>query len=158
MPIGEFSERSGLSASRLRSYAAGGLLVPAAVDSVSGYRFYSPGQLREAQLVHALREAGMPVAEIASVLDAPASGRLEGWSQQMEHDESKRHDALEVARRLLAVDDETIPPRSKRRSGMPNLQGVVRCDIGRVRNRNEDAALCRGGLVAVADGRGPCRW
>src|ERR1700730_18603305 len=38
MPIGEFSGRSGLSAKRLRSYAAGGLLVPAAVDSASGYR------------------------------------------------------------------------------------------------------------------------
>ena len=25
-----------------------------------GYRYYSPGQLREAQLIDALREAGMP--------------------------------------------------------------------------------------------------
>ena len=44
MPIGEFSERSGLSPKRLRSYSAGGLLVPEAVDSVTGYRYYSPGQ------------------------------------------------------------------------------------------------------------------
>ena len=51
MPIGEFSERSGLSPNRLRSYAAGGLLVPAAVDSASGYRYYSPGQLREAKVI-----------------------------------------------------------------------------------------------------------
>ena len=41
MPIGEFSQRSGLSPKRLRSYAAGGLLVPAAIDSSSGYRYYS---------------------------------------------------------------------------------------------------------------------
>lgn len=68
MPIGEFSERSGLSPKRLRSYAAGGLLVPAAVDSVSGYRFYSPGQLREAKLIDTLREAGMPLADIAALL------------------------------------------------------------------------------------------
>ena len=32
MAIGEFSERSGLSAKRLRTYAAEGLLAPAAVD------------------------------------------------------------------------------------------------------------------------------
>lgn len=44
MAIGEFSERSGLSAKRLRTYAAEGLLAPAAVDPVSGYRYYSPGQ------------------------------------------------------------------------------------------------------------------
>src|SRR5829696_8171958 len=63
MPIGEFSERSGLSPKRLRTYAAGGLLVPAAIDSASGYRYYSPGQLREAQVIDALREAGMPLAD-----------------------------------------------------------------------------------------------
>jgi DNA-binding transcriptional MerR regulator len=57
MPIGEFSLRSGLSAKRLRSYAAGGLLLPAAVDSASGYRYYSPSQLRDASLIDALREA-----------------------------------------------------------------------------------------------------
>jgi MerR-like DNA binding protein len=48
VPIGEFSERSGLSTKRLRSYPAGGLLVPAAIDSASGYGHYFPGQLREA--------------------------------------------------------------------------------------------------------------
>lgn len=154
MPIGEFSERSGLSASRLRAYAAAGLLVPAAIDSASGYRYYSPGQLREAQLVHALRDAGMPIVEIAAVLDAPTTGRLERWSLQVERDASTRHEALAVARRLLAVDDDTVPPGSRRRTEMPILQGVVRTNIGRVRDRNEDAALCRGGLVAVADGMG----
>ena len=42
--IGEFSARCGLSAKMLRSYAAAGLLVPAAVDQVSGYRYYLAGQ------------------------------------------------------------------------------------------------------------------
>ena len=42
LPIGDFSERSGLSPKRLRSYATAGLLVPSAVDSASGYRYYSP--------------------------------------------------------------------------------------------------------------------
>jgi DNA-binding transcriptional MerR regulator len=63
LSIGEFSERSGLSPKRLRSYAAGGLLLPAAVDPTSGYRYYSPGQLREAHLIDALRDAGMPLVD-----------------------------------------------------------------------------------------------
>src|SRR5436190_2039630 len=61
MSIGEFSARSGLSPNRLRSYAAAGVLVPAAVDSASGYRYYSPGQLHEAKVIDALRVAGMPL-------------------------------------------------------------------------------------------------
>ena len=48
VPIGEFSERSGLSPKRLRSCPAGGLLVSAAIDSASGYPYYFPDQLREA--------------------------------------------------------------------------------------------------------------
>ena len=59
MPIGEFSDRSGLSAKRLRTYAAEGLLTPAAVDPGSGYRYYSPGQLADARVIDALRQAGV---------------------------------------------------------------------------------------------------
>ena len=64
MPIGEFSERSGLSQKRLRSYAGEGLLVPTAVDPASGYRYYSPGQLHEAQVIDSLRQAGLSLADI----------------------------------------------------------------------------------------------
>ena len=86
MPIGEFSERCGLSPKRLRSYAAYGLLIPAAVDSQSGYRYYSPGQLREAKLIDALREAGMPLVDIASLLTDPSGDQLDAWSKRVESD------------------------------------------------------------------------
>ena len=62
MTIGEFSDRSGLSAKRLRTYAAEGLLTPAAVGPSSGYRYYSPGQLADAQVIDALRQAGVALA------------------------------------------------------------------------------------------------
>ena len=65
MTIGEFSKRSGLSPSRLRSYAASEVLVPSAVDASSGYRDSSIAQLRDARVIDALRDAGMPVSEIA---------------------------------------------------------------------------------------------
>src|SRR3954471_23657112 len=98
MPIGEFSEQSGLSPKRLRSYAAAGLLVPAAVDSASGHRYYAPGQLRDAQLIDALRNAGMPLADIAAVLRAPSAARLEAWAHHLQIDRTRRQEALEVAR------------------------------------------------------------
>jgi serine/threonine protein phosphatase PrpC len=155
MPIGEFSERSGLSPKRLRSYAAGGLLVPAAVDSASGYRYYSPGQLREAKLIDTLREAGMPLADIAALLRNPSCDRLDAWARRVQIDAEHRQTALDLARRLLSI--ETMSPVDNERSGkesMMKLRTGSHTDIGRVRDNNEDAVVSSDHLAAVADGMG----
>ncbi|MET7781838.1 MerR family transcriptional regulator [Streptomyces sp. NPDC005388] len=70
--IGEMARDSGLSVSALRFYDGAGLLVPAWVDPVSGYRWYGPEQLEESRLLARLRRAGMPLADIRLV--------LAGWS------------------------------------------------------------------------------
>ncbi|MEU9097419.1 MerR family transcriptional regulator [Streptomyces sp. NPDC048361] len=66
--IGEMARDGGLSVSALRFYDRAGVLVPAWVDPVSGYRWYEPGQLEEAHLLARLRRAGMPLADIRLVL------------------------------------------------------------------------------------------
>lgn len=66
--IGEMAQGSGLGVSALRFYDRAGVLVPAWVDPVSGYRWYAPGQLEEARLLARLRRAGMPLADIRLVL------------------------------------------------------------------------------------------
>lgn len=155
MPIGEFSELSGLSPRRLRSYATGGLLVPAAVDSSSGYRYYSPGQLAEARLVNALRDAGMPLEDIACLLRDRAADRLDDWARQVEASAAQRHEALGLARRLLALDvHDTNRSEPPRKEAMMKLRAAARTHIGHVRKRNQDATLCLDRLVAVADGMG----
>jgi PPM family protein phosphatase len=157
MPIGEFSERSGLSPKRLRSYAAGGLLVPAAVDSASGYRYYSPGQLREAKLIDTLREAGMPLADIAALLRDPSCDQLDAWARRVEIDAEHRQKALDLARRLLSIEATSFTPVDNERSGkesMMKLRTVSHTDIGRVRDNNEDAVVSSDHLAAVADGMG----
>ena len=68
MSIGEFARYSRLSAKALRLYDELGLLRPARVDEVSGYRFYEPGQLKQARLIAALRELQFPLAEIKAIL------------------------------------------------------------------------------------------
>jgi DNA-binding transcriptional MerR regulator len=68
MSIGEFARRSRLSAKALRLYDGLGLLPPARVDEDSGYRFYEPGQLRQARLIAALRQLQVPLAEIKAIL------------------------------------------------------------------------------------------
>jgi DNA polymerase III sliding clamp (beta) subunit (PCNA family) len=70
--IGEMARDSGLSVSALRFYDRAGVLVPAWVDPVSGYRWYDPEQCEEARLLARLRRAGMPLADIRLI--------LAGWS------------------------------------------------------------------------------
>ncbi|WP_343243382.1 MerR family transcriptional regulator [Streptomyces sp. SID8499] len=70
--IGEPARESGLSVSALRFYDRAGVLVPARVDPVSGYRWYGAGQRAEAAVLARLRRAGMPLADIRLV--------LAGWS------------------------------------------------------------------------------
>jgi PPM family protein phosphatase len=157
MPIGEFSERSGLSPNRLRSYAAGGLLVPAAVDSASGYRYYSPGQLHEARVIDTLRDAGMPLADIAAFLRDPSSDQLDAWARRVEIEAAQRQQAVDLARRLLSIDATSFTHADYGRSGkvsMLKLTTVSHTDIGRVRDNNEDAVVSSDHMAAVADGMG----
>lgn len=70
MPIGVFARRSGLTSSALRFYADSGLLPPAEVDPVSGYRYYSADQVARATLLRQLREIAMPLAGVEAVLDS----------------------------------------------------------------------------------------
>jgi protein phosphatase len=157
MPIGEFSERSGMSPRRLRSYATEGLLVPAAVDPASGYRYYSPGQLHEAQVIDALRQAGMPLADIRVVLRHSSEGHLEAWERHLDADATVRRSALDRARRLLA-NAESSPSGmikgSSRGVTMTKLRAAGRSETGRVRENNEDAIVSTDTLAVVADGMG----
>lgn len=70
--IGDMARDGGLGVSALRFYDRAGVLVPAWVDPVSGYRWYEPEQLEDARLLARLRRAGMPLADIRLV--------LAGWS------------------------------------------------------------------------------
>ena len=155
--IGEFSESSGLSPKRLRSYAAAGLLIPAAVDPASGYRYYSPGQVREAQLIDALREAGMPLADISALVRDPSREHLDAWEKRVEIDAVQRHAALDLARQLLAIEVTSFPPADNQRSRkvpMTKLKTVGRTEVGRVRANNQDAVVSSDRLALVADGMG----
>ena len=156
MSIGEFSRQCGLSAKRLRTYADGGLLVPAAVDPATGYRYYRPSQARDARLIDRLRAAGMPLTDIGQVLAAPSAERLDAWNVQVETDAAQRRRALEQARRLLTGDAPASPDRTlpSRKARTMNLRAATRTDIGRVRENNEDAAVATDRLAVVADGMG----
>jgi serine/threonine protein phosphatase PrpC len=158
MPIGEFSERSGLSVNRLRTYAAEGLLVPAAVDPSSGYRYYSPGQLPEAEMIDTLRQAGMPLVDIQALLRQPSLGQLDAWARRLETDATQRQEALDRAREFLMARGHatfpSIPSEVSEEVLMTKLRTAGRTERGLVRERNEDAIVSGERLAVVADGMG----
>jgi DNA-binding transcriptional MerR regulator len=68
MSIGEFARRSRLSPKALRLYDGLGLLSPARVDELSGYRYYSADQLETARLIATLRQVGVSLATVKELL------------------------------------------------------------------------------------------
>ena len=68
MSIGEFARRSRLSPKALRLYNGLGLLSPARVDELSGYRYYEEAQLGHARLIATLRQVGVPLSTVQELL------------------------------------------------------------------------------------------
>jgi DNA-binding transcriptional MerR regulator/effector-binding domain-containing protein len=71
LTIGEFSRMTHLSVKALRHYHDVGVLEPAAIDRFTGYRSYKASQVPSAQVIRRLRDLGMPLDSIRSVLAAP---------------------------------------------------------------------------------------
>jgi DNA-binding transcriptional MerR regulator len=82
--VGEFSRLTHLTVKALHHYHEAGVLPPARVDAATGYRWYSPDQLADAQLVRRLRQVRMPLTEVRAVLAAPdRAGREAGISTHL---------------------------------------------------------------------------
>jgi DNA-binding transcriptional MerR regulator len=71
--IGEFARHGRISVRMLRHYDAIGVLVPAGVDPVSGYRFYQAGQLSRLNRIIALKDLGFSLRQVQQVLDEQIS-------------------------------------------------------------------------------------
>ena len=152
LPIGAFSARSGLSAKRLRTYAAEGLLQPAAVDPDTGYRFYTSEQLEDAELIDALRRADVPLSQIRMILRDRCHQHLDAWAGRLRTDAKRKQQALHRARELLSATD--VKSRGLEGSTTLHIDTASRSDQGPVREDHEDAAVARDHLIAVADGMG----
>ncbi|WP_274564751.1 MerR family transcriptional regulator [Streptomyces spiramyceticus] len=71
--IGDFARHGRVSVRMLRHYDAIGLLRPAHVDPVSGYRFYEAGQLARLNRVIALKDLGFTLQQVQLILDEQVS-------------------------------------------------------------------------------------
>ncbi|GAA3182200.1 MULTISPECIES: MerR family transcriptional regulator [Streptomyces] len=67
--IGDFARHGRVSVRMLRHYDALGLLRPAHVDPVNGYRFYEAAQLARLNRVLALKDLGFTLQQVQEILD-----------------------------------------------------------------------------------------
>ncbi|WP_091350168.1 MerR family transcriptional regulator [Micromonospora rhizosphaerae] len=110
--IGELARASGLTVSALRFYDRSGVLVPALVDPITGYRWYTDDQVAPARLVAGLRRVGMPLAEIAAAVRHRSEPAVVG--RLLDAHLRRLEDGLADARRELSrirtlIDPEEIP-------------------------------------------------
>ncbi|MGW0497827.1 MerR family transcriptional regulator [Streptomyces sp. NPDC003007] len=153
LTIGMFAKASRLSPKALRLYDELGLLTPARVDPVTGYRLYAPEQLDQARLVAWLRRLGMPLARIQQVctLEArPAAEEIRAFWAQVEADTAARRDLATFLIDHLSRKDPAMALTAK----PLGIRYAALSDTGRVRESNQDTAYAGPHLLAVADGYG----
>ncbi|AZM54030.1 hypothetical protein DMA15_16860 [Streptomyces sp. WAC 01529] len=154
LTIGAFAKASRLSPKALRLYDELGLLTPARVDPVTGYRLYVPEQLARARLVAWLRRLGMPLARIRHVgtLDAAgAAQEIRAFWARVEADTAARRDLAAFLVDHLSREDPAMTPIAE----PLEIRYAALSDTGLVRESNQDTAYAGARLLAVADGYGP---
>ena len=105
LSIGDFSRMTYLSVKALRHYHDVGVLEPAEIDPSSGYRFYLPSQVGLAQMIRRLRDLGMPLDEVRTILQAPDDDTrdktLVAHLQRMEQQLAETQQTVSSLRTLL---------------------------------------------------------
>jgi phosphoribosylaminoimidazole-succinocarboxamide synthase len=123
--VGAFAQLSGLTVETLRHYHQVGLLVPAEVDGRTGYRRYGLGQLPRARALAALRHVGMPLEDVAGIVDATDRGarraRLVEHRRRLTEAARRAAGRVDAMDRMIAREDLMAPLRIE--EGTPMLSG-----------------------------------
>src|SRR5690606_16723513 len=112
--IGDFARHGQVSVRMLRHYDAVGLLRPARVDPVSGYRFYEAAQLSRLNRIIALKDLGFTLNQVGSILDEQVSteelrGMLRLRRAELEEDRAAAEARLaQVEARLRGLESEGL--------------------------------------------------
>ena len=180
MSIGEFARRSLLSPKALRVYDGLGLLSPARVDELSGYRYYEGAQLEQARLIATLRQVGVPLAALKELLALDPAELAEQVTAFWQEAESRHAGQRELVTSLIdritgrstvmyEVASREMPQRSllcmKRNVDVSGLWGFGKEFVAIVRGQRlprmegrEGAAFCIYWGQVSADSDGPVEW
>jgi DNA-binding transcriptional MerR regulator len=180
MSIGAFARRSRLSPKALRLYDGLGLLSPARVDELSGYRYYEDAQLRQARLIATLRQVGVPLASVKELLELDPANLAEQVTAFWREAESRHAGQRELVTALVdrlagrntvmhEVNAREMPQRSlltlKRNVDVSGLWGFGKEFIALIRDKGlpriegrEGAFFCIYWGQVSADSDGPIEW
>jgi DNA-binding transcriptional MerR regulator len=137
--IGDFSRATHLTVKTLRHYHETGLLEPAYIDPLTGYRRYTTDQIPVAQIIRRFRDLDMPLNEIRGVLSAP--------------DVQTRNDL--IAAHLKRLENDLARTQSTVASLRDLLQHPARAaDIGR---RQADRVMAAA-IIEVVDAKDALTW
>jgi DNA-binding transcriptional MerR regulator len=100
--IGELAAGTGLTVRALHYFDEIGLLRPSG-RSAAGHRLYGEDDVRHLYRILALRELGMPLREIARVLDGSVHGLAETIDRQLQQANERIARYRQLRRRLLAL-------------------------------------------------------
>ncbi len=112
--IGDFARHGRVSVRMLHHYDRLGLLRPARVDPVSGYRFYEAAQLSRLNRIVALKDLGLTLEQVLAILDEKVGiAELHGMLRlrRAELAEQLRRDAARLTQvevRLSVIEKEGI--------------------------------------------------
>ena len=104
--IGEIAAIFGVSVKALRVYEKMGILKPVKVDEKTGYRYYSPDQVKQLDAVLELRELGFSLAEIQTLLGKGVT--KEQYMEILAHKKLMWEEKIQQAQDRLEAIDEVI--------------------------------------------------
>ena len=164
--IGDFSRVARVSCRLLRYYDELGLLKPMRVEAGTGYRYYSAAQLPRLNRILVLKDLGLSLEQIRTIVDGDVSaGELRGMllmrraqAEQSMHAEAERLRQLELriahieAEGSLPADEVVVRPEPARlllavRERLPSF-GAARGLIAELLGHVPAAGV--GELVAIA--------
>jgi DNA polymerase-3 subunit beta len=128
LTIGAFARAVGLTPSALRHYDECGLLRPAEVDHATGYRYYTPDLVHRAELIAQMREAGVPIDTMRTVLDGAATEAAEVLREHVEAQAARTARAEAAVGRVLAAIEADAEATGSARVTLagPELAAAIR--------------------------------
>jgi DNA-binding transcriptional MerR regulator len=113
--IGQLARMAGVSDRTLRHYDKIGLLNPAAVDRVTGYRWYGAAELTRLERIRGLRRLGLSLRQIADLVDAPDAQLRQALAETvgvLRRDIATMSAAVAAAEDRLAVETAILPQQT----------------------------------------------
>lgn len=176
LSIGDFARLGQVSVRMLRHYDRIGLLVPARVDGVTGYRRYTADQLARLNRIIALKDLGFILDQVAQFLDdRPSVDELRGMLRlrraelAVEHQQAqarlagvehrlrlieKEHHMSEVEYVVKSLPGRRLAGRRARVGSQPEIGGVIGPMFGEVAAAVGAAGGCPETGVAVYESDG----